>query len=94
MYNEEMKTLIQEKTLDFENNKKLHSEALELYKSTGQIMYLKNAMEIYKTKLSLLGNEIMKLKYKSSYVEHNEQDQFILFQNNHNLEDLMLELND
>jgi hypothetical protein len=36
----------------------------------------------------------MKLKYKSSHVEHNEQDQFILFQNNHNLEDLMLELND
>jgi tetratricopeptide (TPR) repeat protein len=94
MYNEEMKTLIQEKTLDFENNKKLHSEALELYKSSGQIMYLKNAMEIYKTKLSLLGNEIMKLKYKTSHIEHNEQDQYILFQNNHNLEDLMLELND
>ena len=94
IHNEELKTLIQEKIVDFENNKKLHSEALELYKSTGQVMYLKNAMEIYKTKLSLLGNEIMKLKYKSSYVENNEQDEYIFFQNNYNLEDLMLELND
>ena len=94
IHNEELKTLIQEKIVDFENNKKLHSEALELYKSTGQVMYLKNAMEIYKTKLSLLANEIMKLKYKSSYVETDEQDQYIFFQNNYNLEDLMLELND
>ena len=90
IHNEELKTLIQEKIVDFENNKKLHSEALELYKSTGQVMYLKNAMEIYKTKLSLLGNEIMKLKYKSSYVENNEQDEYIFFQNKYNLEDLML----
>ena len=94
IYNEELKKLIQEKMVDFENTKKLYNEALELYKSSGQIMYLKNAMEIHKTKLSLLGNEIMNLKYKSSYVEKNEQDQYIFFQNDHNLEDLILEFNE
>jgi hypothetical protein len=93
-HNEELMNLIQEKILDFETNKKLYSEALELYKSSGQIMYLKNAMDIYKTKLSLLGNEIMNLKYKSSYIEKNDQDQYIYFQNSYNLEDLMLELKD
>jgi len=93
-HNEELLNLIQEKILDFENNKKLYTEALELYKSSGQVMYLKNAMEIYKTKLSLLGNELMNLKYKSSYVEKNEEEQYIFFQNNHNLEDLILELKD
>lgn len=93
-HNEELMNLIQEKILDFETNKKLYSEALELYKSSGQIMYLKNAMDIYKTKLSLLGNEIMNLKYKSSYIEKNDQDQYIFFQNSYNLEDLMLELKD
>ena len=35
----------------------------------------------------------MKLKYKSSYIEKNERDQFIFFQNNYNLEDLIIELN-
>jgi lactam utilization protein B len=93
-HNEELLNLVQEKIQDFENNKKLYAEALELYKSSGQVMYLKNAMEIYKSKLALLGNEIMNLKYKSSYVEKNEQDQYIFFQNNHNLEDLILELKD
>ena len=93
-HNEELLNLIQEKIQDFENNKKLYTEALELYKSSGQVMYLKNAMEIYKSKLSLIGNEIMNLKYKSSYVEKNEQDQYIFFQNKYNLEDLILELKD
>ena len=92
--NEELMNLIQEKIGSFEDTKKIYSEALEMYKSSGQLMYLKNAMEIYKTKLSPLGNEIMNLKYKSSYVEKNEQDQYLFFQNKYNLEDLMLELKD
>jgi len=92
--NEETANLIKEKIADFENNKKLYSEALELYTSSGQVIYLKNAIEIHKTKLSLLGNEIMNLKYKSSYVEKNEQDQFVFFQNKHNLEDLIIEVNE
>jgi hypothetical protein len=93
-HNEELKLLIQEKIKLFEETKKLCGEALELYKNTQQLIYLKNAMEIYKTKLSPLGNEIMNLKYKSSHVEKNEHDQYVLFQNNHNLEDLILELNE
>ena len=36
----------------------------------------------------------MNLKYKSSYVEKNEQDQYLFFQNKYNLEDLMIELKD
>jgi hypothetical protein len=36
----------------------------------------------------------MKLKYKSSHIEKNEHDQFIFFQNNYNLEDLIIELSD
>jgi len=90
--NDELRALIQEKMADFENNKKLFGEALELYKSTGIVGYLKTALEIHKTKISILGNEIMNLKYKSSYVEKNDQDQFIFFQNNYNLEDVILEL--
>ena len=34
------------------------------------------------------------IKYKSSYIERNEFDQYILFQNSYNLEDLIIELND
>jgi hypothetical protein len=93
-HNEELLNLIQEKIVVFENSKKQYAEALELYKSSGQVMYLKNAVEIYKTKMAPLGSEIMNLKYKSSYVEKNEQDQYIFFQNNHNLEDLIMELKD
>lgn len=93
-HNEDRENLIQEKITEFENNKKLYIEALELYKSSGQVMYLQNGIEIYKSKLSVLGNEIMNLKYKSSYVEKNEQDQYIFFQNDHNLEDLILEFNE
>lgn len=91
--NEELKLLIQEKITDFEVNKKQYSDALELFKSSGEITYLKSAVEIHNNKLSPLGDELMKLKYKSSYIEKNELDQFIFFQNTYNLEDLIIELN-
>ena len=90
--NEELKQLIQEKIQEFEINKKQYSDALELFKSSGEMSYLKSAVEIHNNKLSILGNEIMNLKYKSSYIEKNEHDQFIFFQNNYNLEDLIIEL--
>lgn len=90
--NEELKQLIQEKITDLEINKKQYSDALELFKSSGEISYLKSAVEIHNSKLAPLGNEIMKLKYKSSYIEKNELDQFIFFQNSYNLEDLIIEL--
>jgi predicted nucleic-acid-binding protein len=90
--NEELKLLIQEKIQEFEINKKQYSDALELFKSSGEMSYLKSAVEIHNSKLSLLGDELMKLKYKSSYIEKNEHDQFIFFQNNYNLEDLIIEL--
>lgn len=92
--NEELKLLIQEKIQDFEINKKQYCDALELFKSTGEISYLKSAVELHNSKLSPLGSELMKLKYKSSYVEKNEHDQYIFFQNSYNLEDLLIELND
>lgn len=92
--NEELKLLIQEKIQDFEINKKQYCDALELFKSTGEISYLKSAVELHNSKLSPLGSELMKLKYKSSYVEKNEYDQYIFFQNSYNLEDLLIELND
>ena len=92
--NEELKQLIQEKIQEFEINKKQYSDALELFKSSGEMSYLKSAVEIHNNKLSILGNEIMKLKYKSSYIEKNELDQYIFFQNSYNLEDLIIELND
>jgi len=93
-HNEELKLLIQEKIQDFEINKKQYCDALELFKSTGEISYLKSAVELHNSKLSPLGSELMKLKYKSSYVEKNEHDQYIFFQNSYNLEDLLIELND
>lgn len=92
--NDEFRQLIQEKMADFENNKQQFREALELYKSTGIVAYLKTALEIHKTKLSIIGNEIMNLKYKSSYVEKTEHDEYIVFQNKYNLEDVMIELKD
>jgi predicted nucleic-acid-binding protein len=92
-HNEELKLLIQEKIQDFEINKKQYSDAVELFKSSGEISYLKTAVEIFNSKLSILGNELMKLKYKSSHIEKNEHDQFIFYQNNYNLEDLIIELN-
>ena len=91
--NEELKQLIQEKITDFEINKKQYGDALELFKSSGEISYLKSAVEIHNSKLSLMGNELMNLKYKSSYIEKNELDQFLFFQNSYNLEDLIIESN-
>ena len=91
--NEELKLLIQEKIIDFEINKKQYSDALELFKSSGEITYLKSAVEIHNSKLSPIGDELMKLKYKSSYIEKNELDQFIFYQNSYNLADLIIELN-
>ena len=92
--NEDLKLMIFEKTNDFEINKKQYSDALQLYKSSGEIVYLINAIEIHKTKLLPIGKELMNLKYKSCYVEKNEEDNYILFQNNYSAEDLLLELND
>jgi len=92
--NEEVKTMIFEKTKEFETNKKMYSDALQLYKSSGEIGYLISAMEIHKTKLLLIGKELMNLKYKACYVEKNEEDNYIVFQNNYNIEDLILEIND
>jgi hypothetical protein len=92
--NEELKTMIFEKTNDFETNKKQYSEALELYKSSGEIVYLISAIEIHKTKLAVIGKELMNLKYKSCYVEKNDEDKYILFQNSYNPTDLIVEIND
>ena len=92
--NEELKTMIFEKTNDFETYKKQYSDALHLYKSSGEIVYLMSAIEIHKTKLMPIGKELMNLKYKSCYVEKNEEDKYILYQNNYNIEDLILEIND
>lgn len=92
--NEELKTMILEKTNEFETYKKQYSEALELYKSSGEVVYLISAIEIHKTKLAIIGKELMNLKYKSCYVEQNEEDKYILYQNNYNPEELILELND
>ena len=92
--NEELKQLIQEKMQDFEINKKHYIDALELFKSSSEVSYLKSAVEIHNNRLSPLGNEIMKLKYKSSYIEKNEHDQFLFFQNSYTLEDLIIELTD
>jgi hypothetical protein len=89
-----VKTMIFEKTKEFETNKKHYSDALQLYKSSGEIGYLISAMEIHKTKLLLIGKELMNLKYKACYVEKNEEDNYIVFQNNYNIEDLILEIND
>ena len=79
---------------DFEINKKHYIDALELFKSSSEVSYLKSAVEIHNNRLSPLGNEIMKLKYKSSYIEKNEHDQFLFFQNSYTLEDLIIELTD
>ena len=92
--NEELKALIFEKTSEFESNKKQYKDALDLFKSSGEIMYLIGAIEIHKTKLSVLGKELMNLKYKSCYVEKNNEDNYILFQNTYNIEDLIIELNE
>jgi hypothetical protein len=92
--NEELKVMIFEKTNEFENNKKQYMDALELYKSSGEIVYLISAIEIHKTKLAPIGKELMKLKYKSCYVEKNDEDNYILFQNNYSNEDLILEINE
>jgi predicted nucleic-acid-binding protein len=91
--NEELKQLIQEKITDFEINKKQYGDALDLFKSSGEISYLKSAVEIHNSKLAPLGNELMNLKYKSSHIEKNELDQFLFFQNSYNLEDLIIESN-
>lgn len=92
--NEELKTMIFEKTNEFETYKKQYSEALELYKSSGEVVYLISAIEIHKTKLASIGKELMNLKYKSCYVEQNEEDKYILYQNNYSPEELILEIND
>jgi len=36
----------------------------------------------------------MNLKYKSCYVEQNEEDKYILYQNNYSPEELIVEIND
>jgi len=92
--NEELKTMILEKTSEFETYKKQYSEALELYKSSGEVVYLISAIEIHKSKLAVIGKDLMNLKYKSCYVEQNEEDKYILYQNNYSLEELIVEIND
>jgi hypothetical protein len=92
--NEELKTMILEKTSEFETYKKQYSEALELYKSSGEVVYLISAIEIHKTKLAVIGKDLMNLKYKSCYVEQNEEDKYILYQNNYSPEELIVEIND
>ena len=87
--NEENNKLINEKNIELNNIKNDYIELIKLYKNNGEIKYLKDAINLYITKIEQMNNDLIKLKYKYNYIEDNK-----FYQEKYNIYDLEIVKND
>jgi hypothetical protein len=77
---------IADKIAELEKFKKDYNENLEIFKSTQQDIYLKNAVEIYVSKIKQLDIDIRESRYKYNYLETDE-DKHYLYQKKYDIKD-------
>ena len=68
--NEEYKILINDKVLENYNYINDFKEIYNLYETTGENRYLVSALELYTSKIRVLDEEILKMKYSINYIEN------------------------
>ena len=88
-YNTETQNLIDEKILEHTTIVDDYKQFIKLYKDTNENKYLKDAVNLYISKLKDLNEFILNTKYKYNNIEFND-DYKILIQNKYNLTDLEL----
>ena len=88
--NKEMNNLIDEKNVENEKFKNEYSNYIDLFKTTNEIRYLKDAVSIYVSKIKNLDKEIIELKYKYNSIETDDNGKYLI-QDKYNLYDLEIE---
>lgn len=93
--NEEYKILINDKVLENYNYINDFKEIYNLYETTGENRYLVSALELYTSKIRVLDEEILKMKYSINYIEKNyESNLNTLFQYSKTLSELEITINE
>jgi hypothetical protein len=70
--NLEINKLIDEKNIENEKFKLEYREMISLYESTKQIIYIKEAVDFYQSKIRVLDKEIQDLNYNIKFIDINE----------------------
>ena len=74
--NEEKLETLKEKNIELNNTINQYNDYIDLYKTTNDKKYIKDAIEIYVTNIKNLDNDIINLKYRHNYIEENEDYEF------------------
>lgn len=90
--NLEINKLIDEKIVENEKLKLEYREMISLYESTKQIIYIKEAVDFYQSKIRVLDKEIQDLNYNIKFVDVNE-DGKNLVQKRYDIDNLELFVN-
>jgi len=85
--NEEMRKLLADKQIEQYTLINEYKEYMDLFNTTTEINYLKDAVALYVTKIKELDKGIMELKYEHNHIEQAE-DTIQLIQQKYNLKDL------
>ena len=87
--NQEIQNLINDKLLEHHNLVNEYKEYMDLFKKTSEKNYLRDALELYLSKIKNLDNDIMITKYKHNHIENNSDSNTIkLIQDKYNISDL------
>ena len=93
--NEEYKNLISDKVTENYNYINDFKEIYNLYETTGENRYLVSALELYASKIRVLDEEILKMKYSINYIEKNDDLNLnMLFQYSKTLSELEISINE
>ena len=93
--NEEFKNLINDKVTENYNYINDFKEIYNLYETTGEHRYLVSALELYASKIRILDEEILKMKYSINYIEKNDDLNLnTLFQYTKTLSELEIYINE
>lgn len=74
--NEEKLETLKEKNIELNNTINQYNDYIDLYKTTNDKKYIKDAIEIYVTNIKNLDNDIINLKYRHNYIEENDDYEF------------------
>ena len=90
--NLEINKLIDEKILENEKLKLEYRELINLYKSTKEIIYIKEAVDLYQSKIKVLDKAILDLNYNIKFIDVNE-DEKKLVEKRYDIDDIELFVN-
>tara|TARA_B100001093_G_scaffold514075_1_gene587332 strand:- start:228 stop:1007 length:780 start_codon:yes stop_codon:yes gene_type:complete len=90
--NLEINKLIDEKILENEKLKLEYREIIDLYKSTKEKIYIKEAVDLYQSKIRVLDKAILDLNYNIKFVDVNE-DGKKLVEKRYDIDDIELFVN-